>query len=614
LAFAIGLTSARGLAELRPVRSPVPSVTVATARTELAAMREADRELFAGVPPEIPDGAPVSFGLPGARREGRFLATFGLTGLESREPERDVGWIRELKAPDLSARWDARVLRYLDFYRSDPRGRGLVQRWFRKSGRYGNAIRRALREQGLPEDLVWLVLVESGFDPTIRSPAGAAGLWQLMTEGARAYGLCVDRYIDERLDPERSTEAAARYLADLYRRFGGWELALAAYNMGDGGLLTAMRKYNTNDYWELSGVESGIPYETALYVPKIIAMSIVAHNGAAFGIEGSDLEPEVLFDSILVPPGTTTRSIATAARIDARAVDELNPQLRGGKTPPAAPPREAALWTVRVPLGKGRVLRESLGKSANRNPDWYAPASPGTAVRPPVDFSALDLRSAMAVRRFESRPVDGAPSDDRPVAVVPAHIYELRGRRRVFYRVVPGDTVGEIAGRFGLTEGELCRFNVIDPSARLHEGLLLQAFPLETIDLSRVAFLRDTGVRLLTVGSDEFFDYFEALRGRRRTTIIVEQGDTWERLAKRLHLTVGQLERINQRSHVDKLLPKQTLVVYAPVGRSIAHEAKAVAATAAPSPDRGTLVAPRPDDLPPLPEVAGVAEPSASSP
>ena len=113
------------------------------------------------------------------------------------------------------------------------------------------------------------------------------------------------------------------------------------------------------------------------------------------------------------------------------------------------------------------------------------------------------------------------------------------------------------------------------------------------------------------VASDEFFDYFESLRGRRRTTIVVDQGDTWERVARRLKLTVGQLERINQRSHLEKLVPKQTLVVYAPVGRALQHEAKLAAAS--PLPARQSIVAPRPDDLPPLPESAAVAEPSASS-
>ena len=161
--------------------------------------------------------------------------------------------------PELPVRWDARVVRYLDYYRSDPRGRNLVQAWVRKSGRYGAAMRRVLEEQGLPDDLVWVSLIESGFDPAVRSPAGAVGLWQLMPEGARAYGLVVDRWIDERLDVERSTEAAARYLSDLHRRFGSWELALAGYNMGYGGLLASIASTAWSDAKCIGGPEPGQP-------------------------------------------------------------------------------------------------------------------------------------------------------------------------------------------------------------------------------------------------------------------------------------------------------------------------------------------------------------------
>src|SRR5205085_5014516 len=101
---------------------------------------------------------------------------------------RDLSWLKTLSLPELPVRWDARVVRYLEYFRSDVRGKNLVQAWLRRSGRYGAAMRRALQEQGLPDDLIWVSLVESGFEPTIRSRAGAAGLWQLMPEGARAYG------------------------------------------------------------------------------------------------------------------------------------------------------------------------------------------------------------------------------------------------------------------------------------------------------------------------------------------------------------------------------------------------------------------------------------------
>src|SRR6185503_12883427 len=293
---------------------------------ELRAMRELDLALFPSTapsagPPWIAEGTPLL-----DRGEPRLQAS-GMPPEAKAEPARpaestgDLAWLQKLAMPDIPVRWDARVVRYLEYYKNNPRGRTMVQSWIRKSGRYGGSIRRVLREQGLPEDIVWLALVESGFDPTIQSPAGAAGLWQFMPEGARIYGLAVDRWIDERLDPERATVAAARYLADLRQRFGGWELAFAAYNMGYGGLLASIRKYNTNDFWELSRLEAGMPLETALYVPKIVAMAIVSRNREVFGCADVELEPSLAYDRIAIGPGVSVKSVASAADVAVERVE-----------------------------------------------------------------------------------------------------------------------------------------------------------------------------------------------------------------------------------------------------------------------------------------------------
>ena len=326
-------------------------------------MRELDRALFPGASPGA--GAPwVAEGTPAHRPRRapglrlRAAARAGLAGSRpprAPEPARDLSWLRQLAMPDIPVRWDARVVRYLEFYKNNPRGRSMVAGWMKKSGRYGGAIRRILRENNLPEDILWLALVESGFDPTIASPAGAAGLWQFMPEGARIYGLTVDRWIDERLDPERSTLAAARYLADLHTRFGSWELAFAAYNMGYGGLLASIRKYNTNDFWELSRLESGMPLETALYVPKIVAMAIVARNRAVFGLDDVELDPAA--PSTRSPCARACRCNRWRSRrappID--KVAELNPQLTAGRRRPSLAPAPGRLRaaTVRVPAGHG---------------------------------------------------------------------------------------------------------------------------------------------------------------------------------------------------------------------------------------------------------------------
>ena len=174
------------------------------------------------------------------------------------ESSRDFGWLKTLTLPELPVRWDARVVRYLDYYRSDVRGKNLVQSWVRKSGRYGAAMRRALHEQGLPDDLIWVSLVESGFDPAIRSP-GAAGLWQLMP--GRAHGLVVDRWIDERLEP--SGPPRRPHVTSRICTVASAPARARAYNMGYGALLSAtqvqhQRLLSSQQSW------SGIPTDCAL--------------------------------------------------------------------------------------------------------------------------------------------------------------------------------------------------------------------------------------------------------------------------------------------------------------------------------------------------------------
>ncbi len=554
---------------------------------ELTAMRELDLALFPGVAPSA--GAPwIAEGTPLIDRgEPRLLASgmppeAKLAPPPSAEPVQDLSWLRQLAMPDIPVRWDARVIRYLDYYKNNPRGRSMVQLWIRKSGRYGGAIRRILREQGLPEDILWLSLVESGFDPTIQSPAGAAGLWQFMPEGARIYGLTVDRWVDERLDPERSTVASARYLADLRQRFGGWELAFAAYNMGYGGLLSSIRKYNTNDFWELSRLESGMPFETALYVPKIVAMAIVARNKKVFGCEDTELDPSINFDKVAIRSGVSLRSLALAAGSPVEKLLELNPQLLAARAPPlgvGAP--EDASWTVKVPPGTAPRAAKSLSKliegeaKLTRYAVRWGESLEEIAARLKVSRSSLQALNGL--RRDELlRPgtvlflpagaVERAnladPDAPKPVVVVPDQAFSYPDRRRVFYRVMPGDTLRELAPVLGVTADELCRWNLLDPNAALHEGMSLQVFSPKTKKLDEVRVLDESLARVLPVGTTDFFTYFEAQRGRKRVEMVARDGDTWRSLAQKNGLTMGQIERINHRARSSALRPGDKYVVY----------------------------------------------------
>ncbi|MEJ7728136.1 MAG: LysM peptidoglycan-binding domain-containing protein [Polyangiaceae bacterium] len=558
--------------------------------TDLRAMRDLDLALFpkaktAGAISESPFLAEER---PEVQSSGLPPAT-DLPGNADSGPLRDMSWLRGLTMPDIPVRWDARVVRYLEFYRNNPRGRSMVTTWIKKSGRYSAAIRRVLADQNMPEDILWLAMVESGFDATISSPVGAAGLWQFMPDGARIYGLTVDRWVDERLDPERATVAAARYLADLRQRFGGWELAFAAYNMGYGGLLASIRKYNTNDYWELSRFEAGIPFETALYVPKIVAMAIVARNRAVFGVDQVEIEPAIEFDKVAVGSGVPVKNIAVAAGVSEKDVIALNPQLLAMRTPPLAPEaKQEVSWVVRVPAGAGARAAKSLPRTASTDPRLerylvrWGESLEDIANQRGVTRASLaalnGLRKDEVVRAGTVLLVPGAPGISaaaaaslvvegpkaKPVVVVPSQAFSYADRRRVFYRVMAGDTIHQVANALSVTADDLRRWNVLDPAASLHEGMTLQVYLPVGQKLPLAVAVEEREVRLLVAGTPEFFSHFEGQKGRARIEVVAEPGDTWKSLARKYGLSVGMMERINQKPRSSALSPGDRLVVYVP--------------------------------------------------
>ena len=160
-----------------------------------------------------------------------------------------IPWLSSLKLPDMPVRLDPRVVRYLEFYKTDPKGRSIMTSWLRRQGRYRALMETAMEQAHLPKALLYVSMIESSYDPHDRSHVGAVGLWQFLPEGARIYGLRVDHWVDERKDPEKATLAAMRYLGDLKARFGTWSLALAAFNAGYGAVLRSIHKYNSNDYF-----------------------------------------------------------------------------------------------------------------------------------------------------------------------------------------------------------------------------------------------------------------------------------------------------------------------------------------------------------------------------
>lgn len=495
--------------------------------------------------------------------------------LEAERPNASYAWLADLALSDLPVRWNDEVLRNLLYFRDSTRGRNLMSGWLQRSTRYGEIIRETLQRHSLPEDLRCVAMAESGFDPTVRSYAGAAGMWQFVSATGKEYGLEQSHWVDQRLDPARSTDAAARYFKFLKGRLGSWELTLAAYNMGYGALLRAIRKYNTNDYWLLASLEAGLPFETTQYVAKILACSVVMRNPTAFGYGELERDPPWRLQSVEVSGGIRLNALATAAGMSLEELQALNPELLRGRIPPGDEryplrlPVEkveefAQAWTRRRPsdpLTQSYTVRfgEDLGDIAYRFSTGEKELRELNELDESESLGAGMMLVVPAREPREREEDEGSP----PVAAVPATHFRYRGRERIFYETRRGDTLDAIASFFELRKDQLLRWNHIDAEATMDAGLLLQLFVRSSFDLERAIVLKESEVRVLVVGSEAFFRYHEDQAGRVRFRYRVQAGDTMKSLSKRFDLSVGSIARINRFSRYTDLAEGQEIIVYA---------------------------------------------------
>ncbi|MEW6418453.1 MAG: transglycosylase SLT domain-containing protein [Nitrospirota bacterium] len=228
--------------------------------------------------------------------------------------------------------------------------------WLSRSGKYLDLMKEILKEKDVPEEIVFLPLIESGFNPYAYSPARAAGYWQFIASTAKRYGLKINWWRDERRDPVKSTEAAADYLKELYGMFGSWNLAMAAYNAGEGKILKALNKTKTDDYWSLLDTEY-LKGETKDYVPKFIAASLIANSPQNFGFEDLEYHPPLNYDMVTISSPVDLEIIADCAETAEEVIKELNPELRRWCTPP-----DVSEYTLRIPEGKKDIFLKNLSQ------------------------------------------------------------------------------------------------------------------------------------------------------------------------------------------------------------------------------------------------------------
>jgi membrane-bound lytic murein transglycosylase D len=470
-------------------------------------------------------------------------------------PEIEHG-LRGLQAKyDIPIDVNEAVVRYIRFFQS-PEVRPHFVRWLSRSRRYAPRFREILREERLPEDTVYLAMVESGFANLATSRAKAVGAWQFIASTGERFGLRQDFWVDERRDPEKAARAAARFLMELYRQHGDWRLAWAAYNAGPGRISRA-RKLGYSGFWEMARARRVLPAETRAYVPKIMAAAIIAKHAEAFGFEDGELEPErwVDYHEVVVPRTTELSFVAEAARVDVDVLLDLNPELRRTCTPPRPYPVKIPRDNAQVFAGSWsriaeRAARTAVARHQVRRGETLAAIARAYGVQPAVVTTLNKLRS-WRVREGTVLVI--------PLGSVPRREAEAVARRSVpakgKVRVRPGDSLWSLARRHGVTVRELARWNGIRDPERdaVRAGRILAVTPRAAAPAVRI-------------GRAPSADH-----AKRRPTAVassarkvrVQPGDSLWSLARRFGVTIRDLAEWNgiRRPHRHTLHAGRTLVV-----------------------------------------------------
>lgn len=353
---------------------------------------------------------------------------------------------------------------YLNLFQNQQRK--VFAGWLTRSGRYMPMIRKELAAAGLPQDLAYLAMIESGFKPNAFSTAKATGLWQFMAPTAGRFGLQINSYVDERRDAQRSTKAAVEYLSTLYNQFGKWYVTVAAYNAGEGRINNGLQKYNCDSFWDLAK-EDYLPLETKRYVPQLIAAIMIAKYPQDYGFDNIQYDQPQTYETALVPQRTELAAVAVAANTSTDALYDLNRHLTKKQVPPGI-----GSYELRVPPGTARQVANNLPRvhttvATTFKDHVVRPRDTLNKICAKYNVSKINLLKANNLRKAKliSGTILRIPYQTSKYALLSEQeLKQLATTAKkpqdvAIHKVKSGDTLSQIAARYGSTTKEILALN-----------------------------------------------------------------------------------------------------------------------------------------------------------
>ena len=452
--------------------------------------------------------------------------------------------------PDIPIVRNKKVENVIKFFQG--KGRKVFTKWLERSEYAVPRMTKILREQGLPEELVYLSMIESGFNPKAYSYAHAAGPWQFISSTARIFDLKVDWWYDERRDPEKATLAACKYLKKLYLDFDDWYLALASYNCGEGRVRRHIRKYGTRDFWELKR----LPRQTRNYIPTFLAAMIIAQNPAEYGFEEPVHKNSPPVDSVLVTECIDLKAVAEIIDTTYDHIKDLNPEIVRWCTPPT----RDSVW-VRIPMGKAEAFYAGVGNiPESQKRSWVRhKVQPGetlstiarkygTSMQAIADIKTNNIRSKHQISagkyllipvppyKYTKSMAGSFPSE-------PVEEYVPDGKQRIVYVVRAGDNLSTIADKYHTTVNAIKQWNRLWRKRYIYPGQKLNIYVRENSD-----YTQSFTPNLKVTASGKVH--------------VVRTGESLWSIAQTYNLDINQLKALNNLNSRSTIHPGNEIKLY----------------------------------------------------